>query len=892
MVAVMTGDVEVSAAEQDPATPLSEREERELNYVLHTVNDASGAARTAWLFYLALLAYFFVAVSSVDHRDLLLNRPVHLPFLGIDIDLDKFFRFSPIIFLLVHFGVYLQHVLLSRKAEKLHRLLVEDEERMGLAYRTHPARIRVHSYFFTQIYAGPRRSPVFASFLHGMNQTSYVILPVLMFLAFQTNFLAYHDWEMTNWHRSYVIADLFLIFFMRHFMRQERLGEKSLLPAVVKQGAIILTSGLSLIVLAVSWLVITIPGETTDRFMTKLAGVTVPFDYDYSNHCHKVFKSSDSSFCRSVFGKPAAKISEEQSNRKAFFLTAYFFEGEVDYAAGKSTSWFSRNLIVTDRDLSVARTEISGPHSSELGKSETVTTERVKLALRGRDLRFAVFDRSNFTGADFTASNLEGASLSGTILAGTIISCARKPLRSAIGGRFRHCAKLYAARFDGANLRDADLRGGCFNGASLRSADLRGASLYKASLKAADLTAARLNRVVLAEARLQGVKLLNADLTGATLRFAKLQSIKRQDARPENEEQVLQPLLDNVDECQRDVPQRLRKRFNQDRKTVMSDATLRLADLRLANLKRVDLSRAKLNGADLYLAQLQGASLANSDLTASDLSYASLHGADLSGANLEGAILVEAKFDGAVLRAVNLRLANLSRASLKGVDGRFSYLEDVNAENANWVAADFRCSALPASLSAALAGRGPTNGGKLTAFVDIAGHVNRQLTDDHRRHLKGVVRAASEQRRLVRGRKLDSQSDRLLALSHKRPAPDRNSVEPEPVTGCRHSTVGLSPGATTPLGDQLARIVCADVLNAEFVARGIAKRIVDSFAKELPRYQGNPADLLKAIALDGLTKQKRKTGDQSNKTCMQKISSRVLWRLKLAANLFNSQAAK
>jgi len=155
--------------------------------LLSSVNDASISARNGWLFFLALVAYFFIAAASVSHKDLLLNAPVILPFLGIALRLDSFFLFAPLVLLFVHFGLLVQHVLLSGKILELDTILTEDEAWRGR--RMHPLRLELPSYLYTHALAGANRSAVFATFLHGMVWLSLVLLPVFLILYFQITFL-------------------------------------------------------------------------------------------------------------------------------------------------------------------------------------------------------------------------------------------------------------------------------------------------------------------------------------------------------------------------------------------------------------------------------------------------------------------------------------------------------------------------------------------------------------------------------------------------------------------------------------------------------------------------------------------------------------------------------
>ena len=63
--------------------------------LLEAVNRSSDTAHTAWLIFLAIMAYFMIAVAGVTHRDLLLETPVALPVLQVNIQLAQFFQFAP-----------------------------------------------------------------------------------------------------------------------------------------------------------------------------------------------------------------------------------------------------------------------------------------------------------------------------------------------------------------------------------------------------------------------------------------------------------------------------------------------------------------------------------------------------------------------------------------------------------------------------------------------------------------------------------------------------------------------------------------------------------------------------------------------------------------------------
>ena len=144
--------------------------------LLEAVNDASDTVNTGWLIFLAVVAYVLIAVAGVTHRDLLLETPVTLPIMQVSIQQKQFFTFAPILLVLFHLGIVAQLVLLARKTiafDQAVRLL----ESTGR--RTHPLRLELHNFFFVQAVAGPHRSRVMSTFLHGMSWLTTVVIPVI-----------------------------------------------------------------------------------------------------------------------------------------------------------------------------------------------------------------------------------------------------------------------------------------------------------------------------------------------------------------------------------------------------------------------------------------------------------------------------------------------------------------------------------------------------------------------------------------------------------------------------------------------------------------------------------------------------------------------------------------
>ncbi len=83
--------------------------------LLEAVNHSSDTAHTGWLIFLGILAYLVIAVAGVTHKDLLLETPVSLPILQVNIQLAQFFQFAPIVLVLMHLGLVSQLALLARE---------------------------------------------------------------------------------------------------------------------------------------------------------------------------------------------------------------------------------------------------------------------------------------------------------------------------------------------------------------------------------------------------------------------------------------------------------------------------------------------------------------------------------------------------------------------------------------------------------------------------------------------------------------------------------------------------------------------------------------------------------------------------------------------------------
>jgi len=441
--------------------------------LMESVNVASDSANTAWIIFLGLMAYITIAAAGVSHRDLLVNSPLALPVLQVSIDMTRFFMFAPFVLVLLHLGVLVQHVLLARKVVEFDDAvqLLEASDR-----RTHPLRLELHSYFFPQALAGPKRSRIMGLVLHGMSWLTLVILPVVLLLYIQVVFLPYHSTAITWGHRIALTIDIVVLVSMGVFLTRI---ETSFFRAFSRIGrqhplTIMLTSMVLALVGYFSFFVATVPGEALDRLNRDLSAATV-----------------------NGTGRDAA-----------FGFHLPMIGATLD---GTLFGMFHRNLVVTDLPLVSEKDAQPGEPT---------------LNLRNRDLRYANLARAKLFQADLTGADLGGAILIGADLRNARLTCSN--LNALVFERNRPaagCTNGRDANFTKAKLMGAFMEGVDLQGAKLEEADLEGAVLRFARLTDANFAYSRLDRAdVSGGVAMQHANFLLASLQGANLTDGKMQA--------------------------------------------------------------------------------------------------------------------------------------------------------------------------------------------------------------------------------------------------------------------------------------------------------------------------------------------------------------------------------
>ena len=587
-------------------TPFADKA-KDLGALRDAVVDAANVGAGLWLSYLFTLFYFAIAAGAVTHRDLLIENPVKLPFLNIELPLKGFFVLGPLVFLIVHTYVLLHFVLLAGKIGAFHAELQAqihgDDTRVRL-------RRQLPSNIFVQSLAGPRevRTGVIGFLLRRIIEISLVAGPIALLILFQLQFLPYHSEWITMWQRIAVVIDIAALWILwPSIARGEttRLGWSDFRR--VRVGTLVLGSFL-LVLLVVT--IATFPGEWVEEHLRSFPVIPTHWPSLGASGAQAENGAKNQGIFAKLKLRGAAALGSMGWTSPHELLVA----GKVNLVTGSPQSLWSNVLVVPRFE---AREKVK--FDEDEGK---IAISSNALSLRHRSLEGAVLVGANLTEADFTGARLTSANFNQADLRKAKFGCENieNPFEGAGISSFHDwllseeqptiCTQLQGAHFALAQLQDANFRGAELHHAQLVGAKLRGADLGAAKLQSADLSYANLKGANLDLAQLQA-----ADLNG----------------------------------------------------TQLQGADLSRTDLRAANLDRTQLQGTDLSGVDLRAANLDGTQLQGADLSGVDLRAANLDGAQLQGASLDNAQLQAASLDNVQLQGDSLdNVAAARRATSRG----------------------------------------------------------------------------------------------------------------------------------------------------------------------------------------------------------------------------------
>jgi hypothetical protein len=175
------------------------------------LNHSAERVQTLWFSFLIFMVYLTIATGTTTHRMLFLESPLNLPVLNIQLPLLGFYTLTPIIFVVLHFYLLLNLVLLARTAKCFEDALVHAFPIDGGSRENF--RMRIENTLFVQLLVGGRleRAGINAKLLSLMALITIAIAPISLLLYLQIKFLPYHSEWITWLQRCMLALDLILV---------------------------------------------------------------------------------------------------------------------------------------------------------------------------------------------------------------------------------------------------------------------------------------------------------------------------------------------------------------------------------------------------------------------------------------------------------------------------------------------------------------------------------------------------------------------------------------------------------------------------------------------------------------------------------------------------------
>jgi uncharacterized protein YjbI with pentapeptide repeats len=491
------------------------------------VLDAANVSGTLWFSYLLSLLYLLVAAGTITHLDLFLERPIRLPFLGVELPLKGFAWIGPLLFLISHVYVLLQFVLLAGKIGAFNREL--EAQLGGPKEEATRASIRgqLPNNVFVQFLAGPRdiRTGPVGWMLKVIAWFTLIGGPIALLVFFQLQFLPYHNWIIAWWQRIAVLIDLIVLWTLWPAIarcQNVQTAWRSIAYRISMGVRIAARASWRGLVNAIRWL---FPPEVS-------RGNLLPRIWRGARYASMmglmVISLAPVVLVFAVATYPGEWLNRTFNVAGIDWLRSQIVAGKLDPLLKRLDSPWASFLVLPDQNF-VDITKIDGIVSRAAASRTPSWQAQRAQSMVGRDLAGAIFDRADlryfdFAGADLTGASLIDARLDGADFHDGDLEHADLNGASAVQTGFRN-TKVQLTSFDRATLRNADMTNAYGTAPDFHSADLLGASLVSArmpfaSFRLANLAMARVDRAVLVGAFFDEGSLQNGVIDGADLRGA------------------------------------------------------------------------------------------------------------------------------------------------------------------------------------------------------------------------------------------------------------------------------------------------------------------------------------------------------------------------------------
>lgn len=473
-----------------------------------SLNDSATRVSALWISFLVFGLYLIIAAGTVSKLQLLLQDPIKLPVLNIDLPLVGFFALAPVLFVIFHAYLVIQVLLLGRTAAAYNEAM---EASIRTASDNARLRQRLANTLFAQLFAGsPReRTGWLGALLTAMAWFSLAVAPTFVLLVFQFTFLPFHNGYVTWEHRLLILIELVVVFLVWPLALDPRreLDWKGLYRRWYSWVA----GGL--FVAGSVWL-LSFPGEShiglfsedrdgprqCERFPAFLASIDrldLPaVDVVDDERFAKIEKATADRKLEPAEGERTRNFRDRNLNcsdfsrgdlRRVDLTGAYAIGADWSFAdlqgATLDDMW-GRGIRLDETRLqraSMVRARLEG---GILGGADLSGANLALADLRRTDIRYAKFRGSNMSRATLDESTMFKADFRGAHLFASRLRCASIVGTDFRGGNF-HLAELQGATFagatsfDGANLRSAELQAAHFQDVSFKGTRLIDASIWK-----------------------------------------------------------------------------------------------------------------------------------------------------------------------------------------------------------------------------------------------------------------------------------------------------------------------------------------------------------------------------------------------------------------------------
>jgi hypothetical protein len=313
---------------------------RDLQCLRDSVTEASAVSSTLWLSYILLLFYILLASAGVTHRDLLIENPVKLPFLNVELPLVFFFWLAPFLFIVIHTYTLVHFSLLSRRIGIFQAALnsqIENDVTKSKIRDQLPLNI------FVQFLAGSRpvRQGLRGALLSIVATISLVIGPLALLCFIQLKFLPYHNEAVTWLNRLCVLFDVVIVSLLWPgiVLTDAQLGPFWWPYTGTRANVGTIVAGI--IPLSLVFLVATFPGERLDRLVPSINFIPT-------------FSPSRQGQAQHFLNSTTLRISQDarRQQREGFFpgmvwtsLAKVLVSGDLDPVTSRLTSLWADRLV-------------------------------------------------------------------------------------------------------------------------------------------------------------------------------------------------------------------------------------------------------------------------------------------------------------------------------------------------------------------------------------------------------------------------------------------------------------------------------------------------------------------------------------------------------------------